>query len=339
MNSIGSALSASGAAQPANQMARPKLLNQVRMVLRARHYSQRTESAYLNWIKRFILFHNKCHPAEMAETEVNQFLTHLAINEKVSASTQNQALSALLFLYRHVLDRKLGQLGTVIRARKSKRLPVVLTREEVRAIFNKLHGEQRLIAVLMYGTGMRLLECLRLRVKDIDFGSGEIIIREGKGDKDRHTVLPEKLRMALEQHLARVKQIHERDLAAGYGRVPLPYALDRKYPNASKDWGWQYVFPQAKRWVNRQTREQGRHHVDESLIQRAIKGAVRAAGIAKPATSHTLRHSFATHLLEAGYDIRTIQELLGHKHVETTMIYTHVLNRGGKGIRSPADAL
>ena len=196
------------------------------------------------------------------------------------------------------------------------------------------------VRIVMYGTGMRLLECLRLRVKDIDFGAGEIIIREGKGDKDRHTVLPQKMRTALEHHLARVKQIHERDLAAGYGRVPLPYALDRKYPNASTEWGWQYVFPQAKRWViNRQTREQGRHHVDESIIQRAIKAAVKAAGIAKPATSHTLRHSFATHLLEGGYDIRTIQELLGHRHVDTTMIYTHVLNRGGKGIRSPADAL
>lgn len=317
----------------------PKLLAQAREALRSRHYSKRTEETYIVWIKRFIFFHQVRHPAEMAEAEVNQFLTHLAVKEKVSSSTQNQALSALLFLYRYVIERPIGDLGNVIRARKSKRLPVVLTREEVRAALNQLHGAQRLIAVLMYGSGMRLMECLRLRVKDVDFAAGEIMIREGKGDKDRHTMLPERLRPAMEKQLARVKQIHARDLADGFGRVALPFALDRKYPNASSEWGWQYVFPQAKRWVNPKTKEQGRHHVDESIVQKAIKGAVREAGIAKPATSHTLRHSFATHLLEDGYDIRTIQELLGHKHVETTMIYTHVLNRGGKGVRSPADAL
>jgi integron integrase len=317
----------------------PKLVAQVRDALRSRHYSKRTEESYVVWIRRFIFFHSVRHPEEMAEREVNQFLTHLAIKEKVSASTQNQALSALLFLYRHVLDRPLGQLGEVIRARKSKRLPVVLTRDEVRAVFRRLSGEQRLVAVLMYGTGMRLMECLRLRVKDVDFGSDEILIRQGKGDKDRHTMLPGKVKVPLRQHLEQVRKVHARDLADGYGRVPLPDALTRKYPNASTDWGWQFVFPQLKRWVNPKTGEQGRHHIDESIIQKAIKTAVRAAGISKPATSHSLRHSFATHLLQDGYDIRTIQDLLGHKDVKTTMIYTHVLNRGGRGVRSPADAL
>jgi integron integrase len=324
-----------------HQTARPtpKLLAQVRDALRSRHYSKRTEDSYVVWIKRYIFFHNLRHPAEMAEVEVNQFLTHLAIKEKVSTSTQNQALSALLFLHRYVLMHQLGQLGDVIRARKSKRLPVVLTRDEVKAVFSWLRGEQRLIAVLMYGTGMRLMECLRLRVKDIDFGVGEILIRQGKGDKDRRTMLPEKVKASLREHLQRVQRIHARDLAAGYGRVALPSALNRKYPNASKEWGWQFAFPQAKRWVHQETKEQGRHHVDASTIQKSIKVAVREADIAKPATSHSLRHSFATHLLEDGYDIRTIQELLGHKDVATTMIYTHVLNRGGKGVRSPADAL
>lgn len=319
--------------------ARPKLLGQVREALRSRHYSKRTEATYVQWIKRFIFFHQVRHPADMGEAEVNQFLTHLAVKEKVSASTQNQALSALLFLYRYVLDHELGQLGDVIRARRSTRLPVVMTREEVKAVLSHLRGEQRLIAVFMYGTGMRLMECLRLRVKDIDFSSGEVTIREGKGDKDRRTMLPEKVRAPLQKQLERVNKIHARDLADGYGRVALPYALDRKYPNASTDWRWQFVFPQMKRWVNPRTGEQGRHHVDVSIFQKAIKTAVRAAGIDKPATSHTLRHSFATHLLEDGYDIRTIQELLGHKDVSTTMIYIHVLNRGGRGVRSPADLL
>lgn len=321
------------------EAARPRLLEQVREALRSRHYSKRTETSYLQWIKRFIFFHQVRHPREMAEAEVNQFLTHLAVKEKVSASTQNQALSALLFLYRYVLDRQLGQLGNVIRARKSKRLPVVLTRGEVKAVLKHLRGEPRLIAVFMYGTGMRLMECLRLRVKDVDFGASEVTIREGKGDKDRRTMLPEKVRAALLEHLECVQKIHARDLAAGYGRAPLPYALSRKYQTASSDWGWQFVFPQATRWANPKTREQGRHHVDMSIIQKAIKTAVRAAGIDKPATSHSLRHSFATHLLEDGYDIRTIQELLGHKDVSTTMIYTHVLNRGGRGVKSPADLL
>jgi integron integrase len=316
-----------------------KLISRVREALRSRHYSKRTEDSYVVWITRYILFHKLRHPEEMAEAEVNQFLTHLAVKMEVAAATQNQALCALLFLYRHVLTRELGELGDVIRARRSKRLPVVLTREEVKVVFSQLKGEQRLIAILMYGTGMRLMECLRLRVKDIDFGFGEILIRQGKGDKDRRTMLPDRLKGSLREHLQRVKQIHGLDLAAGHGRAALPYSLSRKYPNASREWGWQFVFPQAKRWVNQETKEQGRHHIDPSIVQKAIKGAVREAGIAKPATSHSLRHSFATHLLEDGYDIRTIQELLGHKDVATTMIYTHVLNRGSRGVRSPADTL
>ncbi len=244
----------------------------------------------------------------------------------------------MLFLYRYVLKHQLGQLGEVIRARESKALPVVLTCDEVKTVLSRLRGEQRLIAILMYGTGMRLMECLRLRVKDLDFASCEILIRQGKGDKDRSTMLPEKVTGSLLEHLKRVHRIHALDLVAGYGRVVLPGALHRKYPNASTEWGWQFVFPQAKRWVDK-SKKQGRHHVDASTIQKSIKIAVRYAGIAKPATSHSLRHSFATHLLEDDYDIRTIQELLGHKDVATTMIYTHVLNRGGKGVRSPVDAL
>jgi integron integrase len=342
MNPIGSFSPTVGSARTVSARTsnqKPKLLAQVREAMRTRHYSKRTEQTYVHWIRRFIFFHDVRHPEKMAETEVNEFLTHLAVKEKVSASTQNQALCALLFLYRYVIKRSLGDLGEVIRARRPKRVPVVLTREEVREVLNNLKGEQRLIGVLMYGTGMRLMECLRLRVKDIDISAGAITIREGKGDKDRHTMLPERINTSLLKHLDRVKEIHASDLAAGYGRVPLPFALDRKYPNASADWIWQYVFPQQRRWVNPRSGEQGRHHVDQSIVQKAIKTAVRAAGIQKPATSHTLRHSFATHLLADGYDIRTIQELLGHRHVETTMIYTHVLNRGGKGVKSPVDSL
>jgi integron integrase len=319
--------------------AKPKLLDRLREALRSRHYSRCTEQAYCLWVKRFIFFHHVRHPAEMAEPEINGFLTHLAIKEKVSASTQNQALSALLFLYRHVLGKQIGDLGEVIRARRPKRLPVVLTREEVKAVLGKLTREKWLMASLMYGAGLRLLECLRLRVQDIDSTRNEIIVRDGKGAKDRVTMLPESLKPALLEHLRVVKSIHEQDLADGWGRVQMPDALDRKYPGAPAEWRWQWVFPQEHRWRNPTTREQGRHHVDESLVQRAVKDAVRKAGIVKRATCHTFRHAFATHLLEAGYDIRTVQELLGHQDVRTTMIYTHVLNRGGKGVRSPADTL
>jgi integron integrase len=316
-----------------------KLLDQMRWALRSRHYSRRTEDLYCHWVKRFILFNNIRHPAEMGEPEINGFLTHLAVKENVSPSTQNQALCALLFLYRHLLDRKVGELGEVIRARKPRRLPVVMTRVEVKTLLDHLDGDKWLMASLMYGTGLRLMECLCLRVHDIDLGSNQIMIRDGKGFKDRVTMLPAMLRKPLHEHLERTRRIHERDRAVGFGRVVLPHALQRKYPNAAGDWGWQFVFPQERRWVDARTGEQGRHHVDPSIVQRAIRNAVCAAGLVKRVTCHALRHSFATHLLEDGYDIRTVQELLGHKDVRTTMIYTHVLNRGGKGVRSPLDAL
>ncbi len=318
---------------------KPKLLDQFREALRSRHYSRRTGQAYCLWVKRFIYFHKFRHPTEMAEPEINAFLTHLAVKEKVSASTQNQALSALLFLYRRVLRHEIGDLGNIIRARKPRRLPVVMTREEVKAILSRLKSDKWLIASLMYGAGLRLMECLRLRVQDIDFTSNEITVRNGKGAKDRVTMLPVSLKESLREHLVQAKSTHERDLRDGWGRVQMPYALERKYPNSSAEWRWQWVFPQANRWVNAQTGKQGRHHLHESIIQKAVATAVREAGLVKHVTCHTFRHSFATHLLFDGYDIRTVQELLGHKDVKTTMIYTHVLNRGGKGVRSPVDIL
>jgi integron integrase len=317
----------------------PKLLDRLAEALRARHYSPRTEQSYRHWVKRFIFFHNVRHPAEMAENEINAFLTHLAVREKVSASTQNQALSALLFMYRHVLGREVGNLGDVIRARTPRHLPIVMTREEVKAVLRCLDGSKWVMASLMYGAGLRLMECLRLRVQDIEFARNEILIRDGKGAKDRVTMLPESIKITLQDHLRVVKAVHEQDLRDGWGRAQMPHALDRKYPGAAAEWRWQWVFPQEHRWRNPQTREEGRHHIDESLVQRAVKDAVRRAGIVKRATCHTFRHAFATHLLEAGYDIRTAQELLGHEDVRTTMIYTHVLNRGGRGVRSPADTL
>jgi integron integrase len=319
--------------------SQPKLLDRLRDALRSRHYSRRTEQCYCHWVKRFIFFHHARHPAQMAEPEINAFLTHLAIKEKVSASTQNQALSALLFLYRNVLDHEIGDLGEVIRARKPRHLPVVMTREEVKAVLGCLDGDKWLMAALMYGAGLRLMECLRLRVQDIDFERHEIMVRDGKGAKDRRTMLPASLKNPLQDQLRKVKAIHEQDLADGWGRVQMPDALDRKYPNAPADWGWQWVFPQEHRWKNTRTGEQGRHHVHETILQRVVKEAVRKAGIVKHVGCHTFRHSFATDLLEAGYDIRTIQELLGHKDVTTTMVYTHVLNKGGHGVRSPVDAL
>ncbi len=275
----------------------------------------------------------------MAEPEINAFLTHLAVKEKVSASTQNQALCALLFLYRHVLGREIGDLGEVIRARKSRRLPVVMTRDEVKAVLGRLDGDKWLMASLMYGSGLRLMECLRLRVQDIDFARNEILVRDGKGGKDRATMLPKSVSGPLQEHLRQVKVTHRNDLADGWGRVQMPMALDHKYPNAPADWRWQWVFPQEKRWKNGRTGQEGRHHVDPSLVQRVVKQAVTRAELTKRATCHTFRHSFATHLLEGGYDIRTVQELLGHKDVKTTMIYTHVLNRGPAGVRSPVDGL
>ena len=318
---------------------KPKLLDQLREALRSRHYSRRTEQTYCHWVKRFIFFHNVRHPAEMAEPEINAFLTHLAVKDRVAASTQNQALSALLFLYRHVLEREIGDLGEVIRARKPKRLPVVMTREETKAVLGHLQGDKWLMASLLYGAGLRLMECLRLRVQDVDFARNEITVRDGKGAQDRITMLPQSLVAPLRKHLEEVKTLHEQDLSDGWGRVEMPYALDRKYPNAAADWRWQWVFPQENRWKNTKTGQQGRHHVHETILQRAVKEAVRKANLVKHVGCHTFRHSFATHLLEGGYDIRTIQELLGHKDVSTTMVYTHVLNKGGRGVRSPVDEL
>lgn len=316
-----------------------QLMNDLCTALRARHYSRRTEQAYCLWVRRYIRFHGLRHPREMGEAEINAFLTHLATEREVSASTQNQALSALLFLYRNVLQRPVGDLGGVVRARRPRRLPVVLTRDEVAAVLDYLDGDLRLMASLMYGAGLRLNECLGLRVQDLDFARGEIVVRGGKGDKDRVTVLPQALRPQLRAHLATVKRIHKADLAAGWGAVELPDALARKYPHASTDWRWQWVFPQRRRWRDPRSGHEGRHHLHETVVQRAMKEAVGASGTTKRAGCHTLRHSFATHLLETGYDIRTIQELLGHKDVRTTMVYTHVLNRGGLGVRSPLDGL
>jgi integron integrase len=315
----------------------PKLLDRLRAEIRVRHYSLRTEQSYVDWGRRFILFHHKRHPAEMGATEIQEFLSHLAVDRHVSASTQNQAKSALLFLYREVLKVELPWLDEVVIAKSAKRLPVVLTQVEVRALLNEMSGTMGLIAGLLYGTGMRLLEGLRLRVKDAEFSRREIIVREGKGNKDRVTVLPENLILPLKAHLEKVRALHERDLAAGFGEVYLPDALATKYPNAARAWGWQFVFPSPVRSVDPRSGVERRHHIYETSVQRAVREAARAAGIHKPVTPHVLRHSFATHLLQAGYDILTVQELLGHKDVSTTMIYTHVLNKGGRGVTSPLD--
>ncbi len=318
---------------------KPKLLEQVRQAIRIRHYSYMTEKAYLGWIKRFIFFHDKRHPIEMGEAEIGRFLSSLATDSHVSASTQNQALNAIIFLYNEVLEKRVGLIQGVVRASRPLRLPVVLTKEEVTQVLRYIDGTPRLMTLLLYGGGLRLMECCRLRVKDIDFSRNQIVVRAGKGDKDRYTMLPAAMKNALLKQYQVVKHQHETDLKNGLGRVALPNALDRKYPNAGKEWVWQWVFPAPKHFTDRQTGEKRRHHLHESVIQRAVKEAVRKAGISKPASCHTLRHSFATHLLEDGYDIRTVQELLGHKDVSTTMIYTHVLNRGGRGVQSPADSL
>jgi integron integrase len=315
----------------------PKLLDQVRGKIRLKHYSIRTEQAYVDWIKRFILHFGKRHPRELGAADVEAFLTHLAVAGNVAASTQNQAKSALLFLYREVLEMELPWLDNVERAKAPKRLPVVLTRDEVHAVLSRLSGTHWLIASLLYGAGLRIMEALRLRVKDVEFSRNEILVRDGKGFKDRVTMLPAALAAPLTEHLKRVKALHGQDLAAGRGAVFLPYALERKYPGAARDWAWQYVFPSANLSEDPRTGIERRHHLQDQAVQRAMRQAVRDAGVAKPATPHTLRHSFATHLLEGGYDIRTVQELLGHADVSTTMIYTHVLNKGGRGVTSPLD--
>jgi integron integrase len=317
--------------------AGPRLLDQVRERLRVKHYSIRTEEQYAGWIRRYILFHGKRHPREMGPGEVEAFLTHLAVAGKVSASTQNQAKAALLFLYREVLGAELGLLEGVTTAKAVRRLPVVLTEQEVRALFAGLQGTHWLVASLLYGAGLRLMEALRLRVKDLDFARREIVVRDGKGGKDRVTVLPAKLVEPLRQQLAMARKLHTEDCVAGYGEVYLPFALARKYPRAAREWGWQYVFPASALSEDPRSGRLRRHHLDEQGVQRAVRSAVRRAGILKQASPHTLRHSFATHLLQSGYDIRTVQELLGHADVKTTMIYTHVLNRGGRGVLSPMD--
>jgi integron integrase len=314
-----------------------KLLDQVRSVIRQKHYSIRTEHAYVQWIKKFIFYHNTRHPKDMGEKEISQFISYLATHKRVASSTQNQALNAIVFLYKQVLNIELGDFGRMKRAKKPEKLPTVLSKTEARRVLAEMSGLHRLMAQLLYGSGLRLMECVRLRAKDIDFEQNHIIVRDGKGMKDRTTLLPEQLKMLLSDQLERVKILHEKDLKNGYGEVYLPFALERKYPHAAREMGWQYVFPSLRISMDPRSGKMRRHHISESGLQKAVRYAGRRAGILKPVSPHTFRHSFATHLLEAGYDIRTVQELLGHKDVSTTMIYTHVINKGGMGVRSPLD--
>ena len=317
----------------------PKLLDQLRDRLRVKHCSIRTEQCYVDWARRYILFHGKRHPCDMGQREMEAFLSYLAVERRVSASTQNQARSALLFLYREVLLVQLPWLDGVVMAHATRRLPIVLTPQETRNLLLELSGTMHLVAALLYGTGMRLLEGLRLRIKDVELQRREIVIREGKGNKDRVTVLPENLLLPIQQQIAHAQALHQADLQAGFGAVHLPHALAVKYPNAEKAWGWQWVFPSVQRSVDPRTGIERRHHLNESSVQKAVALAAKRAALTKPCTPHVLRHSFATHLLQAGYDIRTVQELLGHTDLNTTMIYTHVLNKGGRGVRSPLDDL
>lgn len=315
----------------------PKLLDEASIVARLKHFSLRTEKAYLHHIRRFILFHHKRHPREMGEPEIRAYLSDLAVNKNVAASTQNVALAALLFLYKDVLKQTLERIGEVERARLPNRMPVVFTKQEAAAVLGNLSGPSYLAAALMYGAGLRLMECLRLRVKDLDFAYNQIHIRCGKGAKDRVTIFPTALKELMRRHLLRVKLLHQQDLLEGFGKVMLPHALERKLPYAEREWAWQYLFPATKRSIDPRSGIERRHHLHEGVIQRAVKQAISKTGITKRGSCHSLRHSFATHLLEDGYDIRTVQELLGHKDVRTTMIYTHVLNRGGRGVKSPLD--
>jgi integron integrase len=317
--------------------AKPRLLDQVRDRIRLKHYSYRTEQQYVGWIKRFILFHGKRHPANLGGPEVEAFLSHLATEREVAAATQNQALAAILFLYRHVLDIELPWLDGVVRAKRPQRLPVVLSREEVRSVLSHMTGIPWLVASLLYGSGLRLMEVLRLRIKDVDLDHPQITVRDGKGGKDRITVLPAGLLDPLAVHVAKVRSQHDEAVRQGYAGVELPFALARKYPRAHLEWGWQYVFPAAHPSRDPRSGAWRRHHLYQDVVQRQVRQAVQSAGLTKPASCHTFRHCFATHLLESGYDIRTVQELLGHSDVKTTMIYTHVLNRGGRGVRSPLD--
>lgn len=333
------ALSAFAAPVIPQATGEPRLLDRVRREIRLRHYSIRTEATYVDWVRRFVLFHNKRHPRDMGADEVAQFLSHLAVERDVAPSTQGQAKSALLFLYRVVLNLNLAWLDEIVAAQNPRRLPVVLTPSEVRLLMCEMNGSAGLVASLLYGTGMRLLEGLRLRVKDVEFERREVLVRSGKGGKDRVTVLPENLVLPLQQQVAKVRALHQRDLDEGFGTVWLPHALAVKYPNASRALGWQWVFPSAKRSMDPRSDAVQRHHLSETSIQKTMSVAAKRAGIDKPCSPHTLRHSFATHLLQSGYDIRTVQELLGHSDVSTTMIYTHVLNRGGRGVRSPLDQI
>ena len=314
-------------------------MDQVRSAIRVHHFSRRTEDAYAGWIRRFIIFHGKRHPKDLGSPEITSFLSSLAARDHVSASTQNQALAALLFLYREVLRLELPWLDGIARAKPSRRLPVVLTRDEVRRVMAQLAGTARLMAMTLYGTGMRIMECCTLRIKDVDLERNQITVRCGKGAKDRVTLLPASTKAALRAQIESVRRLHDEDLRCGGGWVELPGALARKYPNAGREWMWQWVFPATRTYLHAGTMQRRRHHLHESVLQKSIRQAVRRAGITKPATCHTLRHSFATHLLEDGYDIRTVQELLGHRDVSTTMIYTHVLNRGPGAVLSPADQL
>lgn len=314
-----------------------QLLAMLRDVMRARHYSLRTEEAYLDWVARLIRHYPGMPPEQLGTAELEAFLTHLAVELNVSASTQNQGRSALILFYKEVLRLDVGDLRGMVPARMPQRLPVVLTRDEARAVLAQLSGVHALMARLLYGSGLRLMECLRLRVKDLDFAQHEVVVRDGKGQHDRRTMLPASLVAPLREQLEVARRLHNADLAAGYGAVYLPFALARKFPKAPREWKWQYVFPAEQLSVDPQSGVTRRHHIGEGGLQKAVRDAVRAAGITKHATCHTFRHSFATHLLEAGYDIRTVQELLGHANVKTTMIYTHVLNRGSLGVRSPLD--
>lgn len=320
------------------QKQKPRLLEATRQAIRRLHYSRRTEEAYIGWIRKFIYWSGKRHPATLGARDVSAFLSHLATDRNVAAATQNQALSALLFLYRQVLNMELPWFDDMVRAKRPVRLPVVLSREEMSRLLEQLQDTHWLMASLLYGAGLRLMECLRLRVKDVDFAYRQILIRDGKGGKDRVSMMPESIVQPLQAQLGHAKRLHDFDLREGFGETHLPYALVRKYPRAGFESGWQYVFPSTKRSVDPEDGVIRRHHLDDSVLSRALKEARRRAGIAKPVSAHVLRHSFATHLLQSGYDIRTVQELLGHADVKTTMIYTHVLNRGGKGVQSPLDA-
>lgn len=314
----------------------PKLLDRVRIAIRVRHYSARTEKAYVQWIRRFILYHGKRHPSAMGANEVNAFLSHLAVDRTVSASTQNQALAALLFLYRHVLEEPLPWLGDLVRAQRPERLPVVLTIEEVREVIAQLEPPVKLVVQLLYGSGLRLLEALTLRIKDVDFARGQLTVRDPKWKHDRATMLPAAVTAELHEQIVHARLVHQADLACGWGETWLPDAIAGKLPNAARDPRWHWVFPASRRWREQDGRE-GRHHLHETVVQRAVSDAARASAMDKRVTCHTFRHSFATHLLERGHDIRTVQELLGHRDVSTTMIYTHVLRHGARGVRSPLD--